>query len=292
MRNMRKIVFMGYMASMVLMAGVMGCESQNPICNDQWCVDGRIFSRAEIGDAEFDEVDVNTTNLFTLIGDMPPAETENTTPSVDLARIVADVNGNGIGSEYKGQTVTITAVAWINYSHVATVNIKGIGLYTHNSKVSCIVQDADGVNDLESVDTGSTYTLTISITEIHQNATAPDKMTIYANLVTPPEKEDVAIQDVTIAEIVTDVANGGTGYLKSTIRVNATVLIDTVGLKNNQGLVLQTDNDKVVFFLIDPDSTDDLTQYNTNSTYAYVLYVGSITEDTDGFTVTASVLLN
>ena len=86
-----------------------------------------------------------------------------------------------------------------------------------------------------------------------------------------------------------DVATGGRGYLKSTIRVSATVLIDTVALKKNQGLVLQTGNDKVVFFLIDPDTSDDLTQYTANSTYEFVLYIGSISEDQGEFTITASV---
>ena len=117
----------------------------------------------------------------------------------------------------------------------------------------------------------------------------PGNLTIYAYLVTQPEKLEVGIQDVTIAEIVADVASGGIGYLKSTIRVSAAVLLDTAALKNNQGLVLQTGNDKVVFFLIHPDTSDDLTQSTANSTYDFVLYVGSISEDQGEFTITASV---
>ena len=278
--------FLIYTALMVLIATLFGCGTENPICTESFCIVDRDDVTGEVLTIDNAKALIL---LQTLAVDTTP-EPEADTNTGTLAEIVDDVSTTGILSAYKEQTVNITAVAWINYSHVVSVNIQGIGLYTHNSKVSWIVIDNDGVNDLESVDTGATYTLSVNITEIRQNPTAPDKMTIYATLVRLPEKQIVAIQDVTIDEIVADVANGGTTYLKSTIRLSAVVLIDTVRLENTQGLVLQTDNDKVVFFLIDPDSTDDLTQYTANSTYEYVLYVSSITDAQGEFTISASVI--
>ena len=233
--------FLIFVLVLVLLASLLGCGTENPICTEVFCLVPREDVTGEI--TEIDDAKVLTL-LNTLAVDTPEPEAVDNTGT--LADIVSDVASGSM--TFVGQTVRITAVAWINYSHVPTVNVRGIGLYTHNSKVSCIVQDADGVNDLHSVDTGATYALSVNITEICPNTTDPDKMTIYANLVTPPEKTEVAIQDVTITEIVTDVANGGTGYLKSTVRLRASVLIDTVSLKNNQGLVLQTDDDTVVFF--------------------------------------------
>ena len=273
--------YLGLLIVLVLLAGVMGCGYDNPVCTESFCVVPRDDVTGEV--IEIDDAKA-LAFLNTLAVDTVPSDNTGT-----LAEIVDDVNVNGVGSAYKGQTVTISAVAWINYSNIATVNIKGIGLYTHDSKVSCILQDTDGVNDLANIDTGATYTLTIEITDIRESTSTPGDMQILANLVTPPEKTDVVIQDVSIAEIVADVVTGGIGYLKSTIWISATVLIDTGALGNNQGLVLQTGNDKVTFFLIDPDTSDDLTQYTANSTYEFLLYIGSISEDQGEFTITASV---
>ena len=72
--------------------------------------------------------------------------------------------------------------------------------------------------------------------------------------------------------------------------MTARVLIDTITLKNNKGIVLFTDNEDVDFFVIDPDETDDLTQYTANSTYAFVLFLGSISQDEEGFTISANVI--
>ena len=96
---------------------------------------------------------------------------------------------------------------------------------------------------------------------------------------------------MTVAAIVSDVATGGTQYLKSTVRINAQVGIDTATLGNNQGIVLLTDNDNVIFSVIDPDVSDNLTQYAANSTYEFVLFVGSISQDETGeFTIAANLI--
>ena len=94
---------------------------------------------------------------------------------------------------------------------------------------------------------------------------------------------------MTLAEIVSDVSAGGTQYLKNTVRMSARVWIDTSELGNNQGIVLFTDN--VIFYVIDPDVSDNLTQYTANSTYEFVLFVGSISQDETGeFTIAANLI--
>ena len=95
---------------------------------------------------------------------------------------------------------------------------------------------------------------------------------------------------MTVAEIVSDVS-AGTQYLKKTLRMSARVWIDTATLKNNQGIALFTDNDNVIFYVIDPDVSDNLTQYAANSTYEFVLFVGSISQDETGeFTIAANLI--
>ena len=89
---------------------------------------------------------------------------------------------------------------------------------------------------------------------------------------------------MTLAEIVSYVSAGGTQYLKNTVRMSVRVWIDTSELGNNQGIVLFTDNDNVIF-------SDNLTQYAANSTYGFVLFVGSISQDETGkFTIAANLI--
>ena len=211
---------------------------------------------------------------------------------VELSDIVADVAENKENSTYKGQSVTINGVPWINYSKIEPVSLRfnAVGIHTHHADVAFIVQDGDGINDLADLDTGATYVLTVLITSISESTSSPGNYTIFASLVESPTKADIDVQDVTLASIVSDVATGGTQYLKSTVRMTAQVLIDTVTLKNSQGIVLATGNDSVSFYVIDPDKTDDLTQYAANSTYPFVLFLGSISQDDDGFTISANMI--
>ena len=221
------------------------------------------------------------------------AETEAVTDSVTLTDIVLDVAVNGVDSTYKGQTVTITAVPWINYSNIEPVSLRfnAVGIHTHHDAVALIVQDDADVNDLADVDTGATYDLTLLITNISENVSSPGDLTIFATLVDTPTKADIEIQDVTVAEIVSDVSAGGTQYLKKTLRMSVRVWIDTATLKNNQGILLFTGNDNVIFYVIDPDESDNLTQYAANSTYEFVLFVGSISQDETGeFTIAANLI--
>ena len=211
---------------------------------------------------------------------------------VELSDIVVDVAINKETSTYTGQTVTIEAVPWINYSHIEPVNLRfnAVGIHTQHADVAFIVQDSEGENDLADIDTGATYNLTVLITNISESTSSPGNYTIFANIVESPTKADIEIQDVTVAAIVSDVATGGTQYLKSTVRINAQVWLDTITLGNNQGIVLLTDNDNVIFYVIDPDVSDNLTQYAANSTYEFVLFVGSISQDDDGFTISANMI--
>ena len=213
---------------------------------------------------------------------------------VELSDIVADVALNKENSSYNGKSVTLSGVPWINYSKIEPVSLRfnAVGIHTHHADVAFIVQDSEGENDLADIDTGATYNLTVLITNISESTSSPGNYTIFANIVESPTKADIEIQDVTVAAIVSDVATGGTQYLKSTVRINAQVWIDTATLGTNQGIVLLTDNDNVIFSVIDPDVSDNLTQYAANSTYEFVLFVGSISQDDDGFTILANVISN
>ena len=115
-----------------------------------------------------------------------------------------------------------------------------------------------------------------------------DDSVIFATLiggVTPVETaETPAVDSVTFADIVADVAAGGTEYLNQTVTIRA-----DVRLKLETGsLALQTHDDKVFFFITDRDNSGELERYNQLSTYNFTIYIRSILppdEDFDEYAV-------
>ena len=76
----------------------IGCESQNPICNDTFCVTGEVFFKSELPEGtKYDSINVDTTRLLTALGETPSVG-EISKPSlptgvkpVDMATIVNSV---------------------------------------------------------------------------------------------------------------------------------------------------------------------------------------------------------
>ena len=107
----------------------LGCSAENPICSTNFCAVGEVFPRAELGDREFSEVDIDDSVIFaTLVGGEPI----ETTPVVDaaaedtvsLSDILADVGAGD--TTYLDQTVTITG-------YVAYKNNGGDAMVVHTN---------------------------------------------------------------------------------------------------------------------------------------------------------------
>ena len=119
-------------------------------------------------------------------------------------------------------------------------------LFTNNDSVAFYVTGEDGTDNLANLGSHTTYTFTLFISAITQSTTQPGETLIFSDALGHPTTAAIEIADVTMAEIVADVAMGGKTYLGKTVRLEATVLTDTVLA---EGIIsLSTGNETVNFF--------------------------------------------
>ena len=270
-----------------------GCNAENPICSTNFCAIGEVFPRSELEDGQaFSEVDIDDSVIFaTLVGTTPVETTPvETTPvetpvadvetpvadSVTLADIVNDVAINGVNSVYKGQTVTITAA--VRYIFAATEDRNaGVTLATFNNNISFFVNDDDEVDDLAHLGTGTTYTFRILIENIAPSRANPERTNIWSNALNQPPKANIDIENVAMAEIVSDVAAGRKTYLGKTIRLNATVSFDL--FKEGGFISLSTGNRNVSFTISDIGNPEKLNAYHANINYIFILFIEDIEDE-------------
>ena len=111
---------------------------------------------------------------------------------------------------------------------------------------------------------------------ITQSTTQPGETLIFSDALGHPTTAAIEIEDVTMAEIVADVAMGGKTYLGKTVRLEAIVLTDTVLA---EGIIsLSTGNETVNFFIIEFVNPEKLDTYKSLLTYTFTLYIEQITE--------------
>ena len=147
------------LSAFALMIFTLGCNTENPLCTDNYCVEGEIYPRSElVGD--FSPIAVDDSVVFaTLVGGVKPVETiETPADSVTFADIVADVASGG--TEYLNQTVTTRAVVKFK------LESGSLSLETHDDTVFFFITDRDSAGELERYNQYSTYDFTIYIRSI------------------------------------------------------------------------------------------------------------------------------
>ena len=159
--TMRYITFLLYTAAMVLIAIFLGCSTENPLCSDNFCVEGDIFPRDHLFfDEEYSEVAVDETVLLNIItSTAPPIPALTNTPS--LSNIVAHVAAGG--RECLEQTYTITATVDFN---LLAIGGKSMTLVTNNDDISFFITAYDDPDSLADYQVGETYTFTLFISGI------------------------------------------------------------------------------------------------------------------------------
>jgi hypothetical protein len=257
----------------------LGCETRNPICSENFCVVGEVFPRSKLDTAVFSEVAVDDTRILAILTGItpvtPPVETPVDDPvSVSMETIVADVTANGSNSEYKEKTVTLTAT--VEFSFTTQSGDTVITLFTHNDNVSFYVDRVNTVSDPSEMGSHTTYTFTLFIADIIESTTDPGDTLIFSGLIERPTLADIEIEDVTLAEIVSDVAAGGQSYLWKTVRLEATVLSDATLAEGVISLV--TGDAGVHFFIIDLSRPEKLDAYRSLLSYTFTLYIENIAE--------------
>lgn len=162
-----------------------GCETQNPICSDNFCVVGEVFPRSELeAGQEFSEVDVDDSRILAVLVGTPQVvdaqpRTPHTNGTQTFANIISDVENKGVNSAYNGQTATVSAtVAWKHESG-DTLTISEDGNFRKG--VVFFITSFDDASKLNQYSVGKTYTFTVYIRDIRKS-TRSDDINIWSNI--------------------------------------------------------------------------------------------------------------
>lgn len=94
--------FTRYIVPLLICLVITGCDAQNPICSDNFCVVGEVFPRSELDtNQEFSEANVDDSKILAALATTPqPATTQPESDPTNLA--TADVG------DFDFQPVTVT----------------------------------------------------------------------------------------------------------------------------------------------------------------------------------------
>ena len=234
---------------------------------------------------------------------------------ITLADIVNDVEAHGVNSKYRGQKVTITAAGRIYPSADGTP--PRLELFTHHDSVRFFIIDSDAKlllhyysnymeSDLGHIRGHTTYTFTLSITDISEDTTTHGDrfFVILAGVPEHTAKADIEVIDTTLEQIVT----GGQRYVGKTVRLQATVSLDRLNallgipddvdpelVKNYSGAMTLATNDRNVTFWIVDDAVGDslfpsnLEKYKNYQTYPFTLYIERIVREEGQVEITTGI---
>ena len=107
----------------------IGCETQNPVCSENYCVIGAIFPRSELGDGEFEELPASVdeeTVVGLLAGKYQGSAAIAGTPPVESTPIVNLVNAHPAS----GSEILPKAIITLTFDKVPTnvVVSPGVGM--------------------------------------------------------------------------------------------------------------------------------------------------------------------
>ena len=97
----------------VLIPMLLGCETENPLCSDNYCVSGEIFLRSQLfEDEEFSEVDIVESNFIAAFANTAPVQT-NIGASIkpietDILTVTNSLKNNE--DTFKGAFISVNAV--------------------------------------------------------------------------------------------------------------------------------------------------------------------------------------
>lgn len=106
-----------------------------------------------------------------------------------------------------------------------------------------------------------------------------DSQILAILLATPQQRPIEPEAEVTIADIISDVANGDTQYIGKTVILTATVhanLTDT----GQEAITLLTNKEKINFFVTSFNETRSLANYEEGNSYTFTLFIKDIREST------------
>ena len=145
----------------LLLLSLFGCSTENPLCTDNYCVEGEMYPRSWLDSGEsFDEISVDDTALLNaIVGTTPPPPTLPNTPT--LSNIVAHVAAGGRACLEK--TYTLDGIVVFKYQGTRSTFVT---LETDNDDVSFFISSTDDLNAFADYDEGEAYTFTVLVRSI------------------------------------------------------------------------------------------------------------------------------
>lgn len=276
---------------LAMFISLLGCEARNPVCSDNFCVVGEVFARSELQEnQEFSEVDVDDSVIFaTLLGtttpvERIPVETEPTADDVvPLADIVADVASGG--TRYSGKIITITAEVQADVS--TFTDRDAITLITNNENVWFFVHSSETPARLANYEVGKTYTFNLFVLQVIPPEVLSPEYKIWTNI--PIERVSAGMN-----AIVSDVIAGGKTYIDKVVEIQAKVRFDTTIFTPYDTITLETNNDKVSFFISNTTETITiLDRYKEGSTYEFTVFIRDIrlNSSRDGYNIFSHIVV-
>ena len=179
-RNMLFLLVLFALAMIVWVLAFTGCETQNPICTENYCITGEIFAKDDLAENQaFDALPgtVSEDDLLAIFrGDAPVVNTEN---EATLQDILSDVRlGN---KTYLNKVVTVTGiVAWRNTDGRSLVISEDGSVLV---AIPFFITSFEDASLLNSYRVGGSYTFTVMITQIQPSKSDPTKTNIFAKII-------------------------------------------------------------------------------------------------------------
>lgn len=100
-----------------LTAFTIGCETDNPLCTDNFCVTGEVFAKEDLADDQaYDELEIDDGVVLDVIAEnvgnievtvIRPEDTDLGQRAIPISDVVSDVEDGGV--TYLGETVVVQA---------------------------------------------------------------------------------------------------------------------------------------------------------------------------------------
>ena len=247
----------------MLVIAFIGCEAQNPICSDNFCVIGEVFPRSELEEnQEFSEVNVDDSQILAVLIGTPEHPTTEPDAEVTVADIISDV-ANG-GRQYVGETVTLTATVQAN---LTDADHDAIALVTNSENITFLVTSHNETRTLVNYEAGNLYTFKLYIKDIRESTVTPGHTNIWSH-------ETELDTEVTLTDILADVEAGGTTHVHKTVIVAGTVVWKS---DDEETIVISPDGlvEDTAFFVTNREGFD--ASYQIGSSHTLTVFVEGIT---------------
>ena len=260
--------YIGFVVMYIILTAVIisGCSTENPLCTDNYCVEGEIFLRSELGNRDFSELNVDDSELLAVLAGAEPIESEPMVPTITVlsdavSNIVSNVKAGN--TNHKGYVVNIDAQVLLHSDIAVGIDEDELVLKTDDDdNVTFWVNSHDKPNLIRNFKSGIWHNFTILIADIYY----PDEggYIIWSHIATTD------IHDMTLKKLVNHAKVDNKTYQGTFVSVNVTVIA-----KNPNDVRFKTNHNKIEFIARDTGGSD-FEKYEVGKSYDVLVFIAVI----------------